>query len=60
MENESVVHLKTLHPDSAMSHILLASHALAVSPHTHNPWLYIIIGFLLVTGILLYIDPRIF
>jgi quinoprotein glucose dehydrogenase len=25
-----------------------------------NPWLYIIIGFLLVTGALLYIDPRIF
>jgi hypothetical protein len=25
-----------------------------------NPWLYIIIGMLLVTGILLYVDPRIF
>lgn len=25
-----------------------------------NPWLYIMIGFLLVTGVLLYIDPRIF
>ncbi|MEI6178141.1 MAG: hypothetical protein WCS43_14705 [Verrucomicrobiota bacterium] len=32
-------------------------------PHessSRNPWLYIIIGFLLVTGILLYVDPRIF
>ena len=27
---------------------------------SHNPWLYIIVGFLLVTGFLLYVDPRIF
>jgi len=27
---------------------------------SRNPWLYIIIGFLLVTGALLYVDPRIF
>lgn len=29
--------------------------------HTQgNPWLFIVIGLLLVTGILLYVDPRIF
>jgi quinoprotein glucose dehydrogenase len=27
---------------------------------TRNPWLYIVIGLLVVTGILLYVDPRIF
>lgn len=27
---------------------------------SRNPWLYIIVGFLLVTGFLLYVDPRIF
>ena len=27
---------------------------------TGNPWLFIVIGLLLVTGILLYVDPRIF
>lgn len=25
-----------------------------------NPWLYIVIGMLVVTGVLLYVDPRIF
>lgn len=29
-------------------------------PVTRNPWLYIVIGLLVVTGILLYVDPRIF
>ena len=29
-------------------------------PSSSNPWLYIIIGFLLITGVLLYVDPRIF
>ena len=30
------------------------------SASTRNPWLYIIIGFLLVTGVMLYVDPKLF
>lgn len=30
------------------------------SASTRNPWLYIIIGFLLVTGVMLYADPKLF
>ena len=30
------------------------------APAGTNPWLYIVIGMLVVTGVLLYVDPRIF
>ena len=37
----------------------IATDAQPSEPRT-NPWLIIIIGFLLVTGTLLYLDPKIF